>query len=61
MRQLERVRVTQGLEETALREQLLATGTGKAVRTAAVPARAVPMTRSAAYYAVRLLRSGVPG
>ncbi len=40
MRQLERVRVTQGLEETALREQLLATGTGKAVRTAAVPARA---------------------
>lgn len=40
MRRLWRARVTQGLGRTTTRKQLLATGTGKAVRTAAVPARA---------------------
>jgi hypothetical protein len=40
MSRLGRVRVRQGLGGTTRRAQLLATGTGKAVRTAAVPARA---------------------
>lgn len=40
MRGQVRVRVTQGLDGTTGGAQLLATGTGKAVRTAAVPARA---------------------
>lgn len=40
MRRLGRARVRQGLGGTTRRTQLVATGTGKAVRAAAVPARA---------------------